>query len=167
METQNEMFCLEMNKWIRDHISCWLIVAILIMGIAPKVDAGMVPSEAIESPQVDRAADLEKLHTILENPMVKEEFLKLGLTKDDVKAKIDSLDNNQIHQLAQKVEDEELKIAAGAGWQTIGPDQPGSPRIYTPPSSYSGSGGDMTTWEWVAALGLMVVGLVIILSLMP
>lgn len=164
MKVQSKIILL---RNMRDHISCWLIVAILIMGIAPKVDAGMVPSEAIESPQVDRAADLEKLHTILENPMVKEEFLKLGLTKDDVKAKIDSLNDNRIHQLAQKAEDEELKIAAGAGWQTIGPDQPGSPRIYTPPSSYSGSGEDLTIKDLVVALALMVVGLVILLSVLP
>ena len=53
------------------QISWYLIVAMFIIGIVPKADAGIAPSEIIVMSQVDRAADIEKIQKVLETKMVR------------------------------------------------------------------------------------------------
>ena len=47
------------------HLSWYLIIAMFIIGIAPKADAGIAPSEIIVMSQVDRTADLGKSRRFL------------------------------------------------------------------------------------------------------
>ncbi len=87
------------------QISWWLITAMFLIGIAPRLDAAMAPSELVAAPQFDRVADLQQIQKVLETKVVKERLEKLGFTTEEIKAKFDSLSDQQIHQLAQRVDD--------------------------------------------------------------
>ncbi|MBT9537448.1 MAG: hypothetical protein IVZ94_04900, partial [Nitrospirae bacterium] len=47
------------------QISWYLVFAMFIIGIAPKADAGIAPSEIIVMSQVDRTSDLGKIQKVL------------------------------------------------------------------------------------------------------
>ncbi|MCL5420996.1 MAG: PA2779 family protein [Nitrospirae bacterium] len=87
------------------QISWYLVFAMFIIGIAPRLDAAIAPSEVIASSQFDRAADLTEIQRVLEMKVVKERLEKLGFTTDEIKARFDSLSDHQIHQLAQQIDD--------------------------------------------------------------
>jgi hypothetical protein len=87
------------------HISWYLIVAMFIIGITPRLDAAIAPSEVIASSQLDRAADLAQIQRVLEMKVVKERLDKLGFTADEIRSRVDTLTDYQIHQLAQQIDD--------------------------------------------------------------
>jgi hypothetical protein len=90
------------------QVSWYLIVAMFIIGITPRLDAAIAPSEVIVSPSFDRAADLAQIQRVLEMKVVKERLEKLGFSAEEVSAKMGSLSDHQIHQFAQQIDD--LKV---------------------------------------------------------
>jgi len=90
------------------HLSWYLIIAMFIIGIAPKADAGLAPSEIIAMSQVDRAADLGKIQKVLEMKMVRERLEKLGFAQDEIQSKLSSLSDRQMHKLALQID--EIKV---------------------------------------------------------
>ncbi len=90
------------------HVAWYLAIVMFIIGIAPRVDAGLSPSEIIALTQVDRTADLEKIQKILEIKAVSERLMQLGLTQDEVQKRLTQLSDQQIHQIALQLDD--LKI---------------------------------------------------------
>ncbi len=90
------------------HVSWYLVAAMFIIGIAPKVDAGIAPSEAIALQQTDRASDLEKIQKIIETKMVSDRLEKFGLTQDEIQKRLGGLSDQQMHQLALQIDD--LKV---------------------------------------------------------
>jgi len=90
------------------QISWYLIVAMFLIGVAPRLDAAMAPSELIAASQFDRAADLQQIQRVLEMKVARERLEKLGFTADEIKARFDALSDHQIHQLAQQIDD--LKV---------------------------------------------------------
>lgn len=95
------------------HISWYLIVAMFLIGIAPKVDAGIAPSELIAMSQTDRTADMEKIRQVIETKMVSERLGKLGLTQDEIQTRMQSLSDQQLHKLALQLDD--LKVGRDGG----------------------------------------------------
>ncbi len=95
------------------HISLYLVVAMFIIGIAPRVDAGLAPSELIAMSQTDRAADLEKVRKVLEMKIVSERLGKFGFTQDEIQSKINNLNDQQMHKLALQIDD--LKVGRDDG----------------------------------------------------
>ncbi|MBI3378949.1 MAG: PA2779 family protein [Nitrospirae bacterium] len=87
------------------HLSWYLIIAMFIIGIAPKADAGIAPSEIIVMSQVDRTADLGKIQNVLEMKMVRERLEKLGFAQDEIQNKLSSLSDQQMHNLALQIDD--------------------------------------------------------------
>ena len=87
------------------HLSWYLIIAMFIIGIAPKADAGIAPSEIIVMSQVDRTADLGKIQKVLEMKMVRERLEKLGFAQDEIQSKLSSLSDQQMHNLALQLDD--------------------------------------------------------------
>ncbi|MEK6581935.1 MAG: PA2779 family protein [Nitrospirota bacterium] len=87
------------------HISWYLIIAMFIIGITPKADAGLAPSAMIAMSQADRTADLEKIQKVIEVKMVSERLEKFGLTQDEIQARLGSLSDQQIHKLALQIDD--------------------------------------------------------------
>jgi hypothetical protein len=94
------------------HVTWYLIIAMFIIGIAPKVDAGFAPSEIIALSQGERTVDLQKIQNILEVKSVKERLSQLGLTHDEIQSKLSQLSDQQIHQIALQLDD--LKIGQDA-----------------------------------------------------
>ena len=95
------------------HLSWYLIIAMFIIGIAPKADAGIAPSEIIVMSQVDRTADLGKIQKVLEMKMVRERLEKLGFAQDEIQSKLSSLSDQQMHNLALQID--EIKTGGDLG----------------------------------------------------
>ena len=90
-------------------VSWYLVVAMFLIGIAPKVEAGISPSEALAIPGYDRVADLQTIQKVTEMKMVRERLGKLGFTQDEVQSRLSQLSDEQLHQFSQKLDD--FKIA--------------------------------------------------------
>ncbi|MCG2709865.1 MAG: PA2779 family protein, partial [Thermodesulfovibrionales bacterium] len=90
------------------HLSWYLIVAMFLIGIVPKADAGIAPSEIIVMSQVDRTSDLGKIQKVLEMKMVRERLEKLGFAQDEIQSKLSSLSDQQMHNLALQID--EIKV---------------------------------------------------------
>ncbi len=90
------------------HVTWYLVIAMFIIGIAPRVDAGLAPSEIIALTQIDRSADLVKIQKVLEVKAISERLMQFGLTQDEVQKRLIQLSDQQIHQIALQLDD--LKI---------------------------------------------------------
>jgi hypothetical protein len=82
-----------------------------VVGIVPRVDAGLSPSEVIALSQVDRVSDLQKIQEILETKMIRTRLEQLGFSQDEIQARLTQINDQQIHQLALKLD----KIKVGGG----------------------------------------------------
>jgi len=102
----------EMRIPFMKHVSWYLVIAMFIIGIAPRVDAGLAPSEIIALTQVDRTADLGKIQKVLETRAVSERLAQFGLTQDEIQKRLAQLSDQQIHQTALQLDD--LKIGQDA-----------------------------------------------------
>ena len=86
------------------QVAWYLIGAMFIIGIAPRVEAGLSPSEIINQ-KFDRAADIAKIQKTIETKMVRERLENLGYTPEDVNLRLGQLSDGQIHQLASNLDD--------------------------------------------------------------
>lgn len=86
-------------------VSWYLVFAMFLLGIAPRVEGGLSPSEALALAQADREADLERIQEILESKKVGDRLEKLGFTAEEVQSRLDRLSDGQIHELAQRLDD--------------------------------------------------------------
>jgi hypothetical protein len=95
------------------HVTWYLILAMFIIGIAPKVDAGFAPSEVINLTQPDRSVDLQKIQKVLETKAISERLTQFGLTHDEIMHRLSQLSDQQIHQIALQLDD--LKVGQDSG----------------------------------------------------
>jgi hypothetical protein len=102
----------EMRIPFMKHVSWYLVIAMFIIGIAPRVDAGLAPSEIIALTQVDRTADLGKIQKVLETRAISERLAQFGLTQDEIQKRLTQLSDQQIHETALQLDD--LKIGQDA-----------------------------------------------------
>ncbi len=103
-----------MNIPFMKHVAWYLVIAMFIIGIAPRVDAGLVESEITPLMQVDRTTELEKIQNFLETKAVSKRLEQFGYTQDEVQKRLTQLSDQQIHQIATRLDD--LKIGGdGAG----------------------------------------------------
>jgi hypothetical protein len=102
-----------MKLLFRKWIIWYLVMAMLVIGITPKVYAGFSPSEVIGLSPAERSSDLQKVQKFLEMKMVRERLKEFGLTQDEIQTRLGQLSDPQIHQLALKVDD--LRVAADDG----------------------------------------------------
>lgn len=94
------------------QIAWYLVVAMFIIGIVPKVDAGFAPSEIIPYKQIDRNADIEKIQKIIETKAVSTRLLQLGFSTEEIKNRLAQLSDQQLHQIALQLDD--LKVGGDA-----------------------------------------------------
>lgn len=88
-----------------NQVAWYLVAVMFVIGICPRLDAGVVPSEVIASSVYERSADIEKIRQVLEMKAVKERLGQLGFTGDEINARFSQLDDQQVHQLAQQIDD--------------------------------------------------------------
>lgn len=93
------------------EIAWYLVFAMLIIGIAPKVEAGFAPSEAITLAQVDRTADMDRIQKVIETKMIKDRLERFGFTQEEINNRLSQLSDQQVHQLALQLDD--LKVGKG------------------------------------------------------
>jgi len=103
------------SSWMK-MISCYLVVAMFVLGITPRLYAGFSPSEAVSILTYDRSSDLEKVRKVLEMKMVRERLKNFGFTPNEIEKKLSQLEDQQIHQLALSLDD--LKVGSD-GWAWV------------------------------------------------
>ncbi|MCK5140387.1 MAG: PA2779 family protein [Thermodesulfovibrionia bacterium] len=87
------------------YITWFLVITMFLIGIAPRVDAGLSPSEVIAVSQTDRTSDLQKIQEFLEMKLIRERLEKFGFTQDEIQARLNQLSDQQIHYFAQNLDD--------------------------------------------------------------
>jgi hypothetical protein len=87
------------------QISWYLVFAMFVLGIAPRVEAGIAPSDVIALSQVDRAVDIDKIQKALETKMVRERLEKLGYAQEEINSRLAQLSDQQMHNLALQLDD--------------------------------------------------------------
>jgi hypothetical protein len=86
------------------YISWYMIIIMFVIGITPKVDAGLAPSEIIALAQSDRVADIEKIQKVIEVKAISERLKQFGLTHDEVQSRLAQMSDQQIHQVALQLD---------------------------------------------------------------
>jgi len=107
-----------MKKTFMKHVTWYLVVAMFVIGITPRVYAGFSPSEVVGVSPIDRGSDLGKIQNAIETKMIGERLKQIGLTPDEIQKKLSQLGDQQIHQLALQLD--ELKVGGDAGWTILG-----------------------------------------------
>jgi hypothetical protein len=105
-----------MSRPFAKCVSWYLVFAMFIIGVAPRVDAGLSPSEVIALSQADRTSDLQKIQKILETKMIGKRLEQFGFSSDEIKARLGRLNDQEIHQFALRLD--EIKIGGG-GFEVI------------------------------------------------
>jgi hypothetical protein len=107
-----------MKKTFMKHVTWYLVVAMVVIGITPRVYAGFSPSEVVGFSPIDRGSDLGRIQNAIETKMIGERLRQIGLTPDEIQKKLSQLSDQQIHQLALQLD--ELKVGSDAGWTVLG-----------------------------------------------
>jgi len=89
----------------RRCVTWYLVFAMVLIGVVPRVDASFVPSLTAESLQSSRQTDLETVQTVLESKMVAQRLEDLGFTPEEIEARLDQLTDQELHALALKLDD--------------------------------------------------------------
>ncbi len=100
------------GKWVK-ILACYLVIAIIAIGVAQKVYAGFSPSEVVNPSKYDRVEDLQKIQKVLELKMVGERLKGFGFTQEEVQTRLDRLNDQQIHQVALNLD--QLKVGGDGG----------------------------------------------------
>jgi len=92
----------------------WLLVAgIFVLGITPRLDAAFVPSQTMHETLSDRMSDAKAIQSALENKLVRQRLHDLGFTSQEISEKLALLSDDQLHGIAQKIDD--LRIGQDSG----------------------------------------------------
>jgi hypothetical protein len=101
------------SEKLRKWITWYLVGAMFVIGITPRVYAGFSPSEVMNLSSAERSADLKKVQKFLEMKMVRERLKELGLTREEIQSRMDQISDQQLHQLALKLDN--LTVAGDDG----------------------------------------------------
>lgn len=81
----------------------YMAMAMLIISSVPKnAGAGLIPSQV--AAEGSRQADISKVQAALESKVVSQRLADLGLNPDEVKAKVATFSNEDLHTLASNVD---------------------------------------------------------------
>jgi hypothetical protein len=107
-----------MRKTITKWVAWYMVTVMFLFGITPRADAGFSPSEGSALLQQDRQADIQKIQRVLEVKMISERLKDLGFAPGEIQARLTQLSDQQIHQMAQKLD--ELSVGGeGEEWQVM------------------------------------------------
>jgi hypothetical protein len=79
-----------------------------ILGIAPRVDAGLSSSELIAQPEFNRSTDMNRVMKVIETKMVRERLKQFGYTPEEIQSRLNQLTEEQLHRFASTLD--ELKV---------------------------------------------------------
>ena len=99
----------KMEKWVT-----WYMVAVMfLIGITPRVYADFSPSEVMTLSSIERQSDLQKIQKVIESKMIRERLKDLGFTQDEIQTRLNQLNEEQIHQLALRLD--EVNVGGDGG----------------------------------------------------
>ena len=88
-------------KWV----TWYMVIVMCLIGMTPRLYAGLAPSEVIALSQSDRHSDLQKIQKILESKIIHERLKQLGFSEEGIQNRLNQLTDDQIHQIALKVDE--------------------------------------------------------------
>jgi hypothetical protein len=98
---------------MRKVLACYLVMALFILGMVPRVDAAFSPSDILTSPSV-RTGDIDKIRTVLENKLIRQRLQDLGYSTDEITSRLVQMTDQEVHTIAQKLDD--LRVGADGGF---------------------------------------------------
>jgi hypothetical protein len=93
-----------MKKFLLRALVAYLVVAMFMIGITPQVDAGFSPSQMIGAGAAARDIDVQHVRSFLEMKVAADRFAQLGFTPGEVESRLSALNDEQLHQIALKVD---------------------------------------------------------------
>ena len=94
---------MDRQKWFFDVRVCWpILLAYFFIAIVPSNADAFLAQSRLSSGEIvsERSADIASVRAALENKIVAQRLADYGLTPQEVDAKLDSLTDEQLHQLA-------------------------------------------------------------------
>ena len=101
------------NRTLVRGLACYVAMTFFVLIIAEKAYAGFSPSGVMVISPVERAADLNKIQNLLETKVVTEKLKQLGFNAEEIQTRLDQLTDQQLHQVALKVD--QLKVGGDGG----------------------------------------------------
>jgi len=98
-----EDYSMNSQKWFFRTQVCWpILVAYLFLALIPTNADAFLAQSRLSSGEIisERSADIASIQTALENKLVTQRLADYGLTPEEVNAKLGSLSDEQLHQLA-------------------------------------------------------------------
>lgn len=90
---------------MKRYIAWYLVIAMFIVGIVPRVEAAFIPSETMNLPTIDREKELQKIQTLLETKLIQQRLKDFGFTAEEIKARLSQLSDQEIHSIAKRLDD--------------------------------------------------------------
>ncbi len=84
-------------------IALYLVLAMSVLSVVPRVDAAMVESGFLNLNQ-QRSEDLDRIQRFLESKIVSERLKALGYDQNEIRQRLSQLSNEELHQFAASVE---------------------------------------------------------------
>ncbi|NIS60448.1 MAG: PA2779 family protein [Proteobacteria bacterium] len=81
----------------------YLTVAFSFLSFASSAPAMFIPSSYEGNGASQRDADIQTIQNLLESKIVQHKLSKLGLTQEEIEARLHQLDDEQIHQVARQI----------------------------------------------------------------
>jgi hypothetical protein len=104
------------------QLSIYLVVALIAVStIAGPAEAMFLPSapQVPATPIFDRAADLARIQNALESKTIQQRLMDYGLSPEKTSTKLNSLSDEQIHQLAVHIDAVQAGGHRGIGLEEI------------------------------------------------
>ena len=93
-----------MKNPVRKWITWYLVLAMFVIGITPRVYAGFSPSEIMSLSPAQRSGEIKKIQKFLETKMVRERLKDFGFTAEEIQTRVDQMSDQQIHQIALQLD---------------------------------------------------------------
>ena len=101
---------------LRKGLIIYLVMCVLLLGLfTPDGLAILIPSVlpgAQGSSVTQRQSELERIQVLLESKLISQRLSDLGLTADQIQVRLAQLTDDQLHQIAQRLDS--LLIGGGA-----------------------------------------------------
>ncbi|MGD0228875.1 MAG: PA2779 family protein [Syntrophorhabdales bacterium] len=94
----------------------YLVAAMFIIGVAPRVEAAFSPSEAVGVSPMGRAGDMETIRVALEHKVVAQRLHDLGYAPQEIMTRLSDLSDSQIHSFAQRLDEAKVGGDGGLGF---------------------------------------------------
>lgn len=87
-------------------LACYLVAATALLGAFPREGAAaLVPTALAAAEQAPgRAEDLARLQSLLERKVVAQRLADLGLSAEEIRARLEALDDARLHELAERMD---------------------------------------------------------------